>query len=425
MLKLASVRNNSDGAERKGKPRANDGQSAVPVYSSSYRLHHSRSRSMSHKARWLSDLLRFLPLKAQFVLSGNVHDLQLTEAGGKGGAISVLPLVETLATELYRYNGARTLAYNPVEGFRALSASGSLDRAGGDALLMKFGLTPTEGRAPGGPDLLELVLDRLIEVDGDPVVLILDFASRLTVHPERLSDAEHRLFRRALVLSHRARPRPVGQDRRAAYNSLIWQVEREGDLPDWLLVGNPRIRHIPIARPDHRARRALAPLLLRGIPGAAETGEVALAEAASAFVEETEGLLLLDLKSVVDLARVEGVPPSGIADAVRRYKVGVTEDPWRNLERERIRGGDDFIRARVMGQDHAVTHVLDIVKRAVTGVGSTRRAGRPRGVVFLAGPNGGGRLSWRRPSRSCYSAMSAPTSVSTCLSSAPSIPTSD
>jgi len=66
----------------------------------------------------------------------------------------------------------------------------------------------------------------------------------------------------------------VGQDRRAAYNSLIWQVEREGDLPDWLLVGNPRIRRIPIARPDHRARRALAPLLPRGIPGAAETGEV-------------------------------------------------------------------------------------------------------------------------------------------------------
>jgi ATP-dependent Clp protease ATP-binding subunit ClpA len=135
----------------------------------------------------------------------------------------------------------------------------------------------------------------------------------------------------------------------------------------------------------------LAPLLLRAVPGAAEMEEVALTDAANAFVEETEGLLLLDLKSIVDLARVEGVPPSGIGDAVRRYKVGVTEDPWRNLERERIRGGDDFIRARVKGQNHAVTHVLDIVKRAVTGVGSARRGGRPRGVVFLAGPTGVGK----------------------------------
>ena len=60
-------------------------------------------------------------------------------------------------------------------------------------------------------------------------------------------------------------------------------------------------------------------------------------------------------------------------------------------DREHIRGGDDFIRARVKGQDHAVTHVLDIVKRAVTGVGSARRGGRPRGVVFLAGPTGVGK----------------------------------
>jgi ATP-dependent Clp protease ATP-binding subunit ClpA len=45
----------------------------------------------------------------------------------------------------------------------------------------------------------------------------------------------------------------------------------------------------------------------------------------------------------------------------------------------------------VKGQDHAVTHVLDIVKRAVTGVGTPRRGSRPRGVVFLAGPTGVGK----------------------------------
>lgn|GEM_PF-6583654 len=31
--------------------------------------------------RWLRDLLRFLPLKSQFVLSGNIRDLQASEAG--------------------------------------------------------------------------------------------------------------------------------------------------------------------------------------------------------------------------------------------------------------------------------------------------------------------------------------------------------
>ena len=31
------------------------------------------------KSKWLRDLIRFLPLKSQFVLSGNVRDLQIED----------------------------------------------------------------------------------------------------------------------------------------------------------------------------------------------------------------------------------------------------------------------------------------------------------------------------------------------------------
>ncbi|MEM8160801.1 AAA family ATPase, partial [Morganella morganii] len=36
-------------------------------------------------------------------------------------------------------------------------------------------------------------------------------------------------------------------------------------------------------------------------------------------------------------------------------------------------------------------HMLDIVKRAMTGVGASRKGNRPRGVAFLAGPTGVGK----------------------------------
>jgi ATP-dependent Clp protease ATP-binding subunit ClpA len=85
------------------------------------------------------------------------------------------------------------------------------------------------------------------------------------------------------------------------------------------------------------------------------------------------------------------VPIEKISDAVRRYKVGVTEDPWVQISREKISNADSFIRQRVKGQSEAVIHMLDIVKRAVTGVGGGRRGGRPRGVAFLAGPTGVGK----------------------------------
>jgi ATP-dependent Clp protease ATP-binding subunit ClpA len=157
------------------------------------------------------------------------------------------------------------------------------------------------------------------------------------------------------------------------------------------VVDNPRIRHVPAAKPDHHARRVLGASLLRGFTGYRDAAEADVRDALGAFVEGTEGLLLVDMTAIAELARAEGLSLNQIGDAVRRYKVGVTDDPWQRLDKDRIRNGSDFIHTRVKGQDHAVTHILDIVKRAVTGIGAPRRGGRPRGVAFLAGPTGVGK----------------------------------
>jgi ATP-dependent Clp protease ATP-binding subunit ClpA len=224
-----------------------------------------------------------------------------------------------------------------------------------------------------------------------PIALLADFASQLTVRHDALSATEHQAFTRALVLSHQARPRPHGTPPRPYYNTIVWIVDKEGDLPDWLLVDNPCIRHVPVAKPDHRARRQLAPSLLRTLDGAKMTAAAEMDDAISALVDQTEGLLLFDLTAIVQLARGEGIGLARIGNAVRRYKVGVTEDPWALIDRSKIRDGAAFVQDRVKGQPHAVVHMLDIVKRAVTGVGAPRRGNRPRGVAFLAGPTGVGK----------------------------------
>ena len=94
---------------------------------------------------------------------------------------------------------------------------------------------------------------------------------------------------------------------------------------------------------------------------------------------------------IAELSKGEKVAIEYISDAVRRYKVGVTEDLWQKIDRAKIAEAEEFIRKRVKGQDHATRFVLDIVKRAVTGVGRSRRGGRPRGIAFLAGPTGVGK----------------------------------
>lgn len=342
------------------------------------------------RPRWMRDLLRFLPLKAQFVLSGNVRDLHLVEVAP--GVVAAQPLTAALATELKRHGYGRIVVYDPVAGFRVVDSSGAT--GGNRELLEKLGLQPdSAGVAPAGLELFANVLERLVLMPGTepPAALIADFASRYAARPEVLSPVEHQAFTRALVLSHTARPRPYGKPPKPFLNSVFWIVEKEGDLPDWLLVDNPRIRHVPVARPDHRLRRLLASDLVKTLPGSTKSSADALNEATDEFVEQTEGLLLVDLTAIAQLGRSEDLDVERIGDAVRRYKVGVTEDPWANLDKARVRGGFEFVKKRVKGQDHAVTHMLDIVKRAVTGVGSSRRSSRPRGVAFLAGPTGVGK----------------------------------
>ncbi|KRG72463.1 ATPase [Stenotrophomonas terrae] len=344
------------------------------------------------KPRWLLDLVRFLPLKSQFVLSGNVCDLQVSEVSP--GVLTPQTFNVNLRDALQQAGFSQVVGWDPLAGFRELGRS--VGDAGGDpdageALLRELGLTPVDGVAAAGADLLSNTLPRVVERNGAPIALIVDFASRLVVRSDSLSPAEHQLFTRGLVLSHSARARPAGEARKPFFNTVIWVVHKEGDLPDWLLVDNPRLRHIPVSKPDLPARRAIVPSLLRGLEGGREASAEALQLAADAFIESTEGLLLLDLNAIAQLARVEGVPMARIADAVRRYKVGVTKDPWLKIDRRRIREADGFIRRRVKGQTHAVTHMLDIVKRAMTGVGASRKGNRPRGVAFLAGPTGVGK----------------------------------
>lgn len=340
-----------------------------------------------HRPRWVRDLTRFLPLKSQFVLTGNVRDLHIRSLNGR---LMAAPLTDVLSAALTEAGYSDVVRYDPLNGFGLLPRP---DGSEGDAnaVLTRLGLTPSNGRAAAGVELFGSTLERVVALDGPPIAVVADFASRLIVRNDALSPPEQQLFTRALILSQTAQARPNGPERAARFNTIIWIVENVGDLPDWLTIDNPRVRHIPIAPPDRTARKAVASSLVRGLPGGRDAAPEAIIEAENDLVDATEGMLLVDLNAIAQLARTEKVPLEDVAEAVRRYKVGVTEDAWRKIEKNRIRDGAETITRRVVGQDHAVVHMLDIVKRAATGIGGGGRGGRPRGVAFLAGPTGVGK----------------------------------
>jgi hypothetical protein len=77
----------------------------------------------TQKPRWLRDLVRFLPLRSQFVLSGNVRDLHIHEP--TPGEITAVPLATILVDQLKGSGYQRIVTFDAVAGFRSIAAPGA------------------------------------------------------------------------------------------------------------------------------------------------------------------------------------------------------------------------------------------------------------------------------------------------------------
>jgi ATP-dependent Clp protease ATP-binding subunit ClpA len=113
------------------------------------------------------------------------------------------------------------------------------------------------------------------------------------------------------------------------------------------------------------------------------------------FADNTDGMTLAALGDVVQLAGQSAIGMADIDDAIRCYKVGALDNPWKKQYlKDRIRGAMGEIEERVKGQTQAATKTVDILMRSVTGLtGAQARSGsgRPRGILFFAGPTGVGK----------------------------------
>jgi hypothetical protein len=122
----------------------------------------------AEKARWQRDLSRFLPLRSQFVLSGNTRDLHILETAP--GQITAAPLSQVLPDARKEAGYVRIASFDLLNGFRAIEPSDG-------SYLTQLGVTAPNGAAAGGVDVLSAAIQRHVTSDGAPAALIVDFAS--------------------------------------------------------------------------------------------------------------------------------------------------------------------------------------------------------------------------------------------------------
>ncbi|MEO3855990.1 AAA family ATPase [Acrocarpospora sp. B8E8] len=330
-----------------------------------------------------------LAVQSQYVLYGNLRDFFLVRS--PEGEPVLRPLRDLVWRVLESNGYSALLCFDPVDGLSVHPPEpGALD-----ATTRLLGGKP--GEQP--PSLTRLRADLTAfcrpQEPGEPPVrgaFLVDYASRLVVSPDHLDPAERDFFLFCLKSSRTALPLFLPGNARPGplYNPVIWLVERELDLPAWLTAGNERIRAIGVPSPDFGDRQETARLLARSFRVADPDPAVC-----DAFAEQAEGLALQQMVDVTRLARDRGLGFEQLPDAVRTYKLGVLDNPWRRgFLRRRIKEGETSVPARIVGQDAAVVKTLDILKRAALGLSgaqAARSSSRPRGVLFFAGPTGVGK----------------------------------
>lgn len=321
--------------------------------------------------RWARDIYRLLPIKSQFILSGNTRDIFLM--ANEKGTYSTISFFELLWMTLQSRGFKRLEVFDPIDGIRIFPSDGKT--------------APTRMTSE---ELANTIASKLEA--NERVAIVIDFASRI--------DHESRLFHVCDKLASCLNPKMIKEnnDTYAFYNPIIWLFDKDGDVPSWYGAGNHKIHRQEIPRPDIDQRNQVASMKLKLFEGIEKADEETKKAYADIFAKMSDGFTLSEMTDVARLSKiVKGVGLEDIDDAVRSYKTGdpALDNPWKSPGlRDRIKTAEDNINNEVLGQRTAVRHALDILKRSIMGLTGAQASisnNRPRGVLFLAGPTGVGK----------------------------------
>ena len=348
--------------------------------------------------KWLADLDRLIAIRSHFVLSGNIRDTFLIDLGGSP---TLAPVMRALWLRLKQRGYAYFVVWDRVDGISVYPKEAAAQRDASSMLGLKL---KEDGTMAASLDALYDVMKRAVALREARVAVVVDFASRISSNAQHPSAEEQRFFVGCEKLSLNAapvipkpvaEPAPVAAPASPLFNPVVWLVNREQDLPSWFLLDSERVSAHVIPRPDYQTRLAAAEVLAPLMNGHEAADAKARTEFCRAFADNTDGMTLTSMGDIVQLAGQSGVAIGDIDDAIRCYKVGALDNPWKkDYLKDKIRSAMSGIEDRVKGQTQAATKTVDILMRSVTGLtGAQARSGsgRPRGILFFAGPTGVGK----------------------------------
>jgi len=345
---------------------------------------------------WIEAVDRELVRSKHVLLHGNTSDLVLY--AGTTASSETASCCMTFDKALHRYlvdsGFSLVLHFNAADGLSLVDLSMSPDfdracRAGSlgaevERVDNRLGIANDVG---GAVETIRQVL-RQNQVS---CAVVAHFVDQLVGDPHQHQQDDRQLL---IGLKQAVQDAGFASGQNALRNSFIGVASQLTAVPAWLFVDNPRIALVPVGRPNARERRHWIGIRFQDFHGVSQLADGLQDELVRELADRTEGMSLFDISLLPRVSHTEKIDPTSPQELVRAARFGKKEDPWRGLDPARLASVDQVLRARVKGQEAAISHVVSTLRQAHVGIGlGSNRAhgGPPKGVFFFVGPTGVGK----------------------------------
>lgn len=350
--------------------------------------------------KWQKELDIFSKIMPVIILEGNVFDKYQYSGDEYMQSGSILRLTEYLHYHFKNMGYQNIAFYDSIRGFYNNSEEGHIQsfanlihaNVSNDCISADF-----RGRSASAANYIR----EAITQNREAAVVIMDFASRYITSPGNMEQSEVDSF--TVLMQASLEGKDVKTENGVLKNLEVLIVNKVNDIPAWFYLENPNVKTITLRTPEKEERELLVkgdnfPTFFAGDIYVDEfeyyqNNPNELSKIQDRFVALTEGFSFTELNGLRRLCKNERIHIKDMCEVIDLYKYGIKDNPWNKLSIPELKTSEDDFRMRVKGQDYAIIKTLDIIKRAVTGMAGVQTVshGKPKGVLFFAGPTGTGK----------------------------------
>lgn len=334
-------------------------------------------------AKWQKDLEVYKDICTFFIMEGNIFDKQPYYDEDE---MAYLPV--SLSEYLYHYlqetGYDMVMYYNIIDGFHNKfdpEQVGQFEQCAGHKLKQEHDLSED----------LSTALTVMRQMDFARA-LVIEFANTIASEADHLSEEENTNYIR-LMLSSLEPVTAMGSQGKYLRNIVFLVVEKTNDIPAWFYLNNPQVKVLTVTKPEKDVRREIIRSRLYMIQGEEALTEEERTKIVNEFALLTDGMSMENIDSIITICDTQGFDVHHIRQAIKLFQYGQVESHWDKIDGDILRNIPELLHRRVKGQEEAIRQASAIVRRACLGLSGLQGGahGRPKGILFLAGPTGTGK----------------------------------